>query len=84
MICTADPLLFVIKSRRMRWAVHVACMGRREVYKAFWFGKQIGRDHLEDPSIDGRIILSLVFRKWTVGAWIGSLWLRIWTSGRHL
>jgi len=26
----------VIKSRRMRWAVHVACFGRGEAYTGFW------------------------------------------------
>jgi len=39
---------------------------------------------LEDPSLDGRIILRWVFRKWDMGAWIGSSCLRIWTGGRHL
>jgi hypothetical protein len=28
----------VIKSRRMRWAWHVACMGRAEVCIGFWWG----------------------------------------------
>jgi hypothetical protein len=28
----------VIKSRRMRWAGHVARMGRGEVYTGFWWG----------------------------------------------
>jgi hypothetical protein len=27
-----------IKSRRMRWAGHVARMGRAEVYTGFWWG----------------------------------------------
>ena len=26
-----------------------------------------GRDHLGDPSVDGRIILRWIFRKWDVG-----------------
>jgi len=35
------------------------------------------RDHLEDPGIDGRIVLRWIFRKWDVGVWTGSSWLRI-------
>jgi len=39
------------------------------------------RDHLRDPSLDGRIILRWTFRKWDVGVWTGSSWLRIGKSG---
>jgi len=28
-----------------------------EVYTGFWWGNLRERDHLEDPSVDGRIIL---------------------------
>jgi hypothetical protein len=42
------------------------------------------RDHLGDPGIDGRIILTWNFRKWDVGAWAGLSRLRIGTSGGHL
>jgi len=38
----------------------------------------------QDPGVDGRIILSRIFRKWDVGAWTRSIWLRIWTGGGHL
>jgi hypothetical protein len=30
---------------------------RGEVYTRFWWGNLRERDHLEDPSVDGRIIL---------------------------
>jgi hypothetical protein len=33
---------------------------------------------------DGRIILRCIFRKWDVGVWTGSSWLRIGTGGGHL
>jgi len=63
--------IWVIKSRRMRWAGHVACMGRGEVHTGFWWGKLRERDHLEDPGVDGRIILRWIFRKWNGGVdWI--------------
>jgi len=39
------------------------------------------RDHLGDPDVDGRIILRWIFRKWDVGVWIGSRWLRIGAGG---
>ena len=42
------------------------------------------RDHLGDPGVDGRIILRWIFRKWDVGVWTGSSWLRIRTGGGHL
>ena len=38
---------------------------------------------MEEPDIDNRIILRWIFRKWDVGAWTGSIWLRIETRGRH-
>jgi len=39
---------------------------------------------LGDPSVDGRIIIRWIFRKWDVGLWTVSSWLRIGTVGGHL
>jgi hypothetical protein len=39
------------------------------------------RNHLEEPGVDGRIILKLIFREWDVGVWTGLIWLRIGTGG---
>ena len=47
----------LIKLRRMRWAGQVACMRRRDVHTGFWWGKLREGHHLEDPVVDGRIIL---------------------------
>jgi len=58
--------------------------GRGEGYTGFWWGNMKGKDHLEDPSVYGRIILRWTFEKWDVGAWTGSSWLRIGTGGGDL
>jgi len=42
------------------------------------------RGHLEKADLDERIILRLIFRKWDMGAWTGSSWLRIGIDGGHL
>jgi len=46
--------------------------------------KPEGKNHLEDHKVDGRIILRWIFRKWDMGVWTGSIWLRIGTGGGHL
>ena len=37
----------------------------------FWWGNWRERDHLEEPSMDGMIILRWIFQKWDVGLWTG-------------
>ena len=58
--------------------------GERSGLYSVLVGKPEERDHLEDPGVDGRIILGRIFRKCDVGAWTGSSWLRVRTGGRHL
>jgi hypothetical protein len=41
-------------------------------------------DHLEDTEVDGRIILIWICRKWDVGAWSRSSWLRLGTGGEQV
>jgi len=53
-------------------------------YERVLVGKPEARDHLEDPGVDGRIILKWTFRKWDVRVWTGSSWLRKGTGGGHL
>jgi len=55
--------------------------GRGEVYTGLWWGNLKERDHLGDAGADGKIILKWIFRKWDVGVWTKSSWLRIGTGG---
>jgi hypothetical protein len=56
---SSPNIVRVIKSRRMRWARHVAGLGRREAGKGFWWRNLRERD----PDVGGRIILRWIFRK---------------------
>jgi hypothetical protein len=80
-----SPIIIrVIKLRRMRWAGHVARMGkRRGVYRVL-VGNLRERGHLGDPGVGKRIILRWIFRTWDVKAWTGLIRLRIETGGGHL
>ena len=57
-------ILRVVKSRRMRRAGHVACMGEGRGVHRVLVGKSEGKRPLGDPDVDGRIILGWIFRKW--------------------
>jgi hypothetical protein len=68
----------IIKLRRTSWAGHIARMGERRGAYRVLVGKPEGRMPLEDPAVDGRIILRWIFRKWDGGGtWTGLNWLRI-------
>jgi hypothetical protein len=57
--------------------------GTGEAYTGIWWRNLSEKDHLEDPGVEGRIILRLIFWKWD-GGWIGLIWLRIGTDGGRL
>jgi hypothetical protein len=52
---SSPNIVRVIKSRKMRWAGHVARMGWREVFKSLSLGVSKGRDRHKDLSVGGRI-----------------------------
>jgi hypothetical protein len=55
----------VIKSRRMTLARHVSRMGKsKSCIKSFGEENMRDRHHLEDPGVDGNIILKWFLQEW--------------------
>jgi hypothetical protein len=76
-------IMRVIKSRRMRWAGHVARVGeKRGVCNVLWRNLR-ERAYWGNLAVDGGIILRWIFRRNNVGVWSGSNLLRIGTGDRH-
>jgi hypothetical protein len=73
----------VIKSKRLRWAGHVARMGRKGAYRVWWGNLREG-DKLKDRDIDGRIISRCMFERWDGGTWTESILFRTGMGGRLL
>jgi hypothetical protein len=71
-----------IKSRRMRWAEHVAHMGGREKYTRSWWESLKERDHSENGGIGGRMGPEWILRRLAGTVWDGFTLHRIGTGGR--
>ena len=80
---SSPNIVRVIKSRRLRWAGHVARMGEERGRIGSWWGNRRERDHWGDLGVDGWIILGCISRRWDVGMWTGLGWPRIGTGGRR-
>jgi len=74
----------MVKSRRMRWAGHVARMGEGRGVNRVLVGKPEERGQWGDPDANGRIILRWIFRNWEGVVRTGWSWFRIGTGGGHL
>ena len=68
---TSPNIVRVIKSRRMRWAGHVARMCEERGCIGPWCGNRRERDHWGYLGVDGWIILVRISRRWGVGIWTG-------------
>jgi hypothetical protein len=44
----------------MRREGHEVCIGRGELCSGLWWGNLRERDHLENPGVDGRIIIIII------------------------
>jgi hypothetical protein len=79
---SSPDIIRQIKSRRMRWAGHVARMGEgRKVYMV-WVGKPEGKRPLERSRCRRKVRIKKDLREigWG-GVWSGFTWLGIWIAG---
>jgi hypothetical protein len=83
--CSSPNTIRVIKSRKIRLTVHVACMRRGQVHGRFWSGNLSDlreAHHLADLGVDGRIILNGRSSGNMIEKWSGFICLRIGVNGR--
>jgi hypothetical protein len=60
----SPSIIWTMKSRRMRWAGHVARKGdSRNAYR-FWWAKLKVKEHMENPDV-GRIVLTRLLNRMT-------------------
>ena len=61
---SSPNIVWVIKSRRMRWADMCHVWRKGEMCIGFWWGNLRERDNWGDQDVDGRLILRWILRKW--------------------
>jgi hypothetical protein len=59
----SSNILWVIKSRRIRWTEHVECMGEEKIVYRGLLGKREGKDHLGRPRRRWEDNIKMIFKK---------------------
>jgi hypothetical protein len=80
-IYSSSNRIWVIQSRIMRRAGHVARRGEKRWAYRVLVGKLRERDHLEELGVDERMRLKLIFKTWDGWVWTGLIWLTVKTGG---
>jgi len=81
---SSPNIVRVIKSRRMRWVVHVARMGEERGMYRVLVRKPEGRRPLGRPRRRWADNIRTISRRWDVCIWTGLGWPRIETGGGRL
>ena len=79
-VYSSPNIIRVIKSRRLRWAGHVACVGERRGANRVLVGKADGRRPLGRRRRRREDNIKMDFWEMGWGPWTGSIWLRIGTG----
>jgi hypothetical protein len=77
-------IIWVVKSRRMGWAGHVARMGERRDSHKISVGKPERKRPLGMPRRRWEDYVKMNLQEVKGRQWTGFIWLRIGTSGGHL
>ena len=77
-------IIRVIKSRRMRWAGHVARMEERISAYRVLVGRREGEISLGRPMFKWEYNIRMGRQEVSLVAWTVLMWHRIWTGGRLL
>ena len=78
---SSPNIIWMIKSRIMRWAGHVACMRERRDVCRVLVGKPDGKRPLGRPRRRWEDNIKMDFQEVGCGAWTGLIWLMIGTGG---
>jgi hypothetical protein len=73
---SSTNIVRVIKSRRIRWAEHVARMGDREERTRLWVWKPEGKRPIRRPRRRKEVILKCILKKLDWKAWSGLIWIK--------
>jgi hypothetical protein len=76
---SSPNVIEMCKSRRMKWAGHVAHIEEGIGAHRILVGNTEGKRRLDDLGVGGRIILKCILN-WMEMTWAGLIWLRIGTS----
>jgi hypothetical protein len=60
---SSPSIIRMIKSRRTKWAGHVARMGRRGMHIGYWWESLKERNHWEDQNVGGWTILKWILER---------------------
>jgi len=66
-LCSSPYIIWVLKSRRVRWAGNVARMGRGEVNTNVWWGNLGEIDDLEYLDVHRKTEFKWIFNIWLAG-----------------
>jgi hypothetical protein len=64
MIYTPRHMLWLLNTKKVRGIGHVAQMGMKTNSYRIWVGRSEGRNHLKELSIDDRVILKQILKKY--------------------